>query len=98
MQTVLILGATSDIGYAIATTFASEKYAVQLAGRNTSQLLPLQSDLSIRYGVPCSIHAFDVTDLQSHAVFYASLSVKPDVTICVVGYMNDNEKVINDAQ
>ncbi len=96
MPTILILGATSDIGFAVAKKFASEKYAVQLAGRNPAALEPLRADLEIRYNVPSSVHRFDAEDLLSHASFYASLPVKPDVCVCVVGYMNDNDKVISD--
>jgi len=96
MSTVLILGATSDIGTAIAKKFASEKYDVQLAARVSEQLKPLQSDLQIRYNVQSSIHLFDAEKYEAHQSFYDSLSPKPDVTIYVVGYMNDNEKVISD--
>jgi decaprenylphospho-beta-D-erythro-pentofuranosid-2-ulose 2-reductase len=96
MPSVLILGAGSDIGFAIAKKFASEKYDVQLAARNPEQLKPMQSDISIRYGVQCSLHAFDAADFSSHNSFYNSLSPKPDVTAYVIGYMNDNEKVITD--
>lgn len=96
MPTILILGATSDIGYAIARKYASEKYDVQLAGRNTGQLEPLQSDLQIRYKVACTTHRFDAVDFDSHASFYQSLSPKPDIVVYVAGYMNDNEAVIKD--
>jgi decaprenylphospho-beta-D-erythro-pentofuranosid-2-ulose 2-reductase len=96
MPTVLILGATSDMGYAIAKKFASEGYDVQLAARKPEQLTAFQSDLQIRYNKQCSIHAFDALDFSSHAAFYNALSPKPDVSICVIGYMNDNEKVIQD--
>ena len=96
MPTVLILGATSDMGYAIAKKYASEKYAIQLAGRSTDALKPLQSDLRIRYGVDCSTYRFDADDIQSHAAFYAQLSTQPDICICVVGYMNDNDQVAAD--
>jgi decaprenylphospho-beta-D-erythro-pentofuranosid-2-ulose 2-reductase len=96
MPTVLILGATSDIGFAIARKFASEKYNVQLAARNTNLLQPFQSDLQIRYGVQCSLHSFNALDFNSHADFYHTLIPKPDVTVYVIGYMNDNEKVITD--
>jgi decaprenylphospho-beta-D-erythro-pentofuranosid-2-ulose 2-reductase len=96
MPSVLILGASSDIGAAIARKFAAEKFNVQLAARNPDQLLPLQSDIRIRYGVECSLHKFDVLDFAGHPVFFKSLNPTPDITICVVGYMNDNEKVIAD--
>ena len=59
MATALILGATSDIGMAIAKKFASEKYDVLLAARKPQQLVPLESDIHIRYGVKCSSLAFD---------------------------------------
>ena len=96
MSTVLILGATSDIGFAIAKKFAAQKFNVQLAGRNAEQLKPLKSDLEIRYGISCSTHDFDATKFETHSAFYNSLMIKPDVTIYVIGYMNDNEKVISD--
>lgn len=96
MPTVLILGATSDIGFAIARKFASEKYDVQLAARNTNSLQPFQSDIQIRYGVQCSLHSFNALDFNAHPDFYNSLVPKPDVTVYVIGYMNDNEKVISD--
>jgi short-subunit dehydrogenase len=95
MPTVLLLGATSDIGFAIAKKFASKGYDVQLAARNGEQLKPFQSDIEIRYGSKCSVHSFDALDFASHQSFYNELSPKPDVTVYVIGYMNDNEKVIN---
>jgi short-subunit dehydrogenase len=96
MPTALILGATSDMGIAIARKFASENYHIQLAARNTEQLLPFQSDLQIRYNTKCTIHAFDALNFDSHRPFYDSLLPKPDVTVFVIGYMNDNEKTIAD--
>jgi short-subunit dehydrogenase len=94
MPTVLILGASSDIGFAIAKRFAADKYDVQLAGRQPGQLKPFQSDIQVRYGVNCTLHDFDAMAFQSHESFYHSLAPQPDVTVYVVGYMNDNEKVI----
>jgi short-subunit dehydrogenase len=96
MSTVLILGATSDIGFAIAKKFAAEKNNVQLAARNVEQLKPFQTDLQIRFGITCSVHQFDATAFDTHSSFYNSLIPKPDVAVYVVGYMNDNEKVVND--
>lgn len=96
MPTVLILGATSDMGYAVAKKFAAEGYDIQLTARKPEQLSAYQSDLQIRSGKSCTVHAFDALDFPSHAIFYQSLSSKPDITVCVIGYMNDNEKVIGD--
>jgi decaprenylphospho-beta-D-erythro-pentofuranosid-2-ulose 2-reductase len=96
MPTVLVLGATSDIGFAIAKKFASQKYDVQLAARNTDALKPFQSDIQIRFGVQCTLHAFDALNFESHHSFYDQLTPKPDVTVYVIGYMNENERVIGD--
>lgn len=92
MPTVLILGAGSDMAIAIAREFARQKYNVQLAARNVASLTALQQDLKIRHEVAASCHAFDATDFSSHQGFYEALPVKPDVTICVFGYLGDQEK------
>lgn len=94
MSTVLILGAGSDIGRAIARKFSENKFNIQLAGRNVEDLKTLQTDLAIRHSISCSVFYFDAVDFASHAEFYNSLPAKPDVAMCVFGYMNDNEKVI----
>jgi short-subunit dehydrogenase len=76
---------------AIAREFAKHKYNVQLASRNVNQLTSMQSDLQIRYQVNCSAHPFDALDFDSHENFFNQLPVKPDVSICVFGYLGENE-------
>ena len=89
MPTLLILGATSDMAVAIARRFAAAGYAIQLAARNSGRLLPLQSDLSIRHDITCSLHEFDAEKPATHAAFLASLPQRPDITISVFGYLGD---------
>jgi decaprenylphospho-beta-D-erythro-pentofuranosid-2-ulose 2-reductase len=96
METVLVLGATSDIGIAIAKKFASQKYNIQLAARNPAQLGPLQSDIKIRYGVDCSVHAFDALQYSTHPFFFENLDPKPDVTISIFGIMDEEEDAFED--
>jgi len=88
-MTALILGATSDMAIAIARKFASHKYDIQLAARNTASLQALQSDLSIRHNVQCTLHSFDALNYASHPAFFEQLNPKPDVTICVFGYLGE---------
>lgn len=105
METVLILGATSDIGEAIASKFAEKGHPVCLAARNSAALEPLQSDLNIRFRVPVSIFSFDANEFDTHEKFWQNLPDKPAVTICVFGYLGDQkaaqenwheaEKIIN---
>lgn len=96
MPTVLILGAGSDMAVAIARQFAGEKYDIQLAARNASSLYALQQDLQIRQQVKATSHVFDAENFGSHAAFYASLPEKPDITICVFGYLGQQEKAQSD--
>lgn len=98
MATVLILGAASDMAIAIAEKFASKGYNIQLAARNVDRLQPLQSDLAIKFGSRVSIHEFDAVDFNTHKSFFDQLAPKPDVTICVFGYLGDNEKAAKDWQ
>jgi decaprenylphospho-beta-D-erythro-pentofuranosid-2-ulose 2-reductase len=89
MPTVLLLGAGSDIAVAIARKFASAGYDMQLAARDPYKLTALQSDLSIRYSVHSTAHAFDAEKPDTHAAFFQNLPVKPDITICVFGYLGN---------
>jgi decaprenylphospho-beta-D-erythro-pentofuranosid-2-ulose 2-reductase len=91
MSTVLILGAASDMAVAIAKKYASEGNAIQLAARNIQRLQPLQSDIAIRYNTTCTVHEFDALNFNSHQAFFDQLPVKPDITVCVFGYLGENE-------
>ena len=98
MATVLILGATSDIGVAIARKFAFHQFDVLLAGRKPEQLKPLESDIRIRYGVSCNSVAFDALQYSTHAGFFNSLQPKPDISVCVFGILDDEELAFDDWQ
>ena len=94
-NTVLIIGAASDMGMAIAKKYAAKGHPVQLAARNTERLEPFRSDIQIRYSVDCTLHELDITDFSSLQHFWNSFPIKPPITISVIGYMNENEVVIN---
>jgi decaprenylphospho-beta-D-erythro-pentofuranosid-2-ulose 2-reductase len=95
METVLVLGATSDIGIAIAKKFASKGYNIQLAARKPDLLTPLQSDIKIRYNVDCEVYAFDALVFHSHATFFESLNPKPGIAISIFGVMDDEEEAFD---
>jgi short-subunit dehydrogenase len=96
METVLILGATSDIAIAIAKKFAAEKYNIQLAARKPALLDAIQSDIKIRYNVECSTHAFDALQYHSHSLFFESLKPRPDITISIFGIMDPEDDAFED--
>ncbi|HUX84419.1 MAG TPA: SDR family oxidoreductase [Chitinophagaceae bacterium] len=87
MPSALILGASSDMALAIARTFGAGGYDLILCGRKVSRLAPMQSDLEIRFGVRAFLAEFDAEDPGSHQAFYDSLGQRPDVAICVMGFM-----------
>ena len=92
MKNVLILGANSDIAQAIAYEFARNKFSITLAARNVKRLEPLQSDLHLRHQVSVDIVEFDALNFKGHAAFYADLGRKPDIAICVFGYLGEQKK------
>jgi len=98
-QSLLILGARSDIAMAVAHAFAAEGYDVQLAARGVSGLEADVSDIAIRHKVNVSTHELDALDLASHGEFVDSLPTLPDVVVCAVGYMGEqaeNEQSVSE--
>lgn len=96
MPAVLLLGASSDMATAIARKFAQDKYDIILAGRNVQQLSAFKTDLEIRYNVKAEAVKFDALDYASHPSFYNNLPFHPDVTICIFGYLGDQQKAATD--
>lgn len=98
MKRVLILGAKSDIAKAIAHRCAKAGYHLDLAARNSIVLDPLVKDLNIRYNCDANALEFDALDFHSHPKFYEQLAEKPEIAICVFGYLGDQENAQKDFQ
>lgn len=86
---VLILGAGSDIGRAVAHTYGTLGHPIQLAARRPEDLTADKADLELRYSVPVTAHGFDALALESHGAFVDGLPELPGVAVCVVGLMGD---------
>jgi decaprenylphospho-beta-D-erythro-pentofuranosid-2-ulose 2-reductase len=91
-KTTLILGAGSDIGRAIARSFAAHGHNLMLAARDVEQLAADANDLRIRYGVSVSLHSFDALDVAGHDRFVAGLPILPDVAVSVVGLLGEQKQ------
>ncbi len=87
MTQVLILGATSDMAVALAHRFAQAGCHITLAARNSARLAETVTDLQIRHSITAQAVEFDALDYTSHAAFYNGLAERPDVAICVFGYL-----------
>lgn len=97
-DTILILGARSDIAMAIAHCFAQNGYDIQLAARNADGLAEDKSDIELRYQVAVTQHEFDALDTASHKVFVEQLPILPDIAVCAVGYMGQQAESEKDTQ
>ncbi|MEM6891323.1 MAG: SDR family oxidoreductase [Pseudomonadota bacterium] len=84
---VLILGARSDIGKAVAHAFAAREYPIQLAARNAENLVSDAQDIELRYNVSVTLHDFDALATDTHEGFVSGLPELPQVAICAVGLM-----------
>lgn len=89
--TVLVLGARSDMARAVAMSFAAEGHPIQLAARNSAALEADRADIALRHNVAVTLHEFDALNTASHADFVAALVPLPEVAVCVVGYMGEQE-------
>jgi len=96
MAWALILGATSDIARATARRFAAEGYDLYLASRDPLALEGDVGDLFVRYGVRAVAVEFDVLDYVVHRTFYNSLTERPEVVFCAIGYMGSQETAQKD--
>ncbi len=86
-DSVLILGATSDIARAIGAEFAQAGHPLMLAARNSDALERDMRDLSLRFNVSVSAHPFDACAVHDIQSFFDRLPATPGVVICAVGHL-----------
>jgi short-subunit dehydrogenase len=89
---VLILGAASDIGRALARAYAEAGYTPILAARDAARLAADLDDLRVRHGVSGRAASFDMLDFVGFPAFLDGLGGLPDVVICVVGLLGDQKR------
>ena len=96
MSYILIIGAKSDIAKEVARTYAKNGYDLYLAARDTADIEELATDIKVRSNVNVELFKFNITDYNSHQVFYDDLKEKPLGVIVVSGYMNEQKIVQKD--
>lgn len=91
-ERVLVLGANSDIGLAIANEFAAREGSnLILASRDTATLSAKADEIRRQHGVEVDVVAFDATDTSSHTNFYRSLAHRPDGVVLAFGLLDDSD-------
>jgi decaprenylphospho-beta-D-erythro-pentofuranosid-2-ulose 2-reductase len=93
---VLIIGARSDIGRALARRYAAAHCAIILAARRARDLESDRADLEIRHGVRASIVECDVTDPDPDH-FFATLPEPPGTIVMVAGLLGNQAESAADS-
>jgi decaprenylphospho-beta-D-erythro-pentofuranosid-2-ulose 2-reductase len=92
---VLILGARSDIGKALAREYAAQGCDLILAARRAGELEADCADLAVRHEVTARVVEFDVTDGEPDR-FFAGLAAKPGTIVLVAGLLGDQDQALED--
>ena len=95
-ETALVVGATSDIGRAIARRLARDGCALQLAARNAEDLAAEVRDMRTRTDAAVTPHRCDVLDPDGGVSLLDGLGALPDVAVCVVGLTGDQQAAQGD--
>ncbi|MFQ5624083.1 MAG: SDR family NAD(P)-dependent oxidoreductase [Paracoccaceae bacterium] len=95
---VLILGAASEVGKALARQFAAAGHPLHLALREPDRLSPLCAEISAAHGVTATRHDFDVTRTTGFPGFFADLEPRPRIVISVVGLLGEQAATEGDPE
>ena len=90
--TALVIGATSDVGRAIARKLAGDGWALQLAARDSAKLEREAQDLRVRAVAAVTSHCCDVLREDGGASVLDTLDPLPTVAVCVVGLLGDQSE------
>lgn len=95
---VVIAGATSGVGRALAERFAADGHRLVLAGRERDEVEAVAADLRIRRGAAATAHALDAAGEDPRALA-AALADAGDalagVVVCI-GYLGDHAAALSD--
>lgn len=94
-EPVLIIGALSDVGRALARVYGRQGHPLILAARRADRLASDIQDLRVRFGVSAQSVELDILDLAGHAAFVDGLGGVPGTVICVVGLLGVQKEAEN---
>lgn len=92
MSSILVVGATSDIGRELCHCYAQAGYNLVLTARNSDSLERDVSDYQIRYQVKAQNLALDLTDIDGHEALLAPILKEVEGVLLVAGYLGDHEE------
>src|SRR3954468_804925 len=91
-KTLLLVGATSDIGRATALRYAEAGWRVLLAARNVQAARREADDVATRTSAAVGVHRLDILETDRFGPFLDELPILPDTVVCVVGELGDQAR------
>jgi len=96
-ESILILGAKSDIAKSLAEVYAKNGFDVQLACRNAKEFESFRQHISVKYDVNAELYEFDVNTIETHETCIKNLSDMPEVLVSAIGVLGDQDQAENDS-
>jgi decaprenylphospho-beta-D-erythro-pentofuranosid-2-ulose 2-reductase len=87
--TLLLVGATSDIGHAVAARYAQAGWRILLAARDPERAKRNADDLVARHRAEIGLLRLDILETDSFAAWLDGLPALPDTVVCAVGELGD---------
>lgn len=92
-QTVLILGANSDVAKQCILLYIHKGFTIIAASRNLKSLEDFVLE-NLLDKAKIKFKHFDACDFSSHQTFYDELSIKPNTVIYAAGFLAENQKAL----
>jgi short-subunit dehydrogenase len=94
--TLFVLGGSSDIGFAVASTYASEGWNIVLAVRDPSAGERNAKDLETRFGIEVQLITCDVCSENALQTLFSQITMLPDTVVSVVGSLGAQARTPSD--
>ena len=99
MNSILIIGGNSDIGYAASKVFAQNKYNIHLASRDIFNLEIKKKEIENLYDVSCKISLLDIENKKNINHFFNENSESPNIILVAAGLLGtentNNDQILN---
>ena len=97
MNTVIILGAKSDMAKMASKEFAKNGFDLLMVGRDVkSELNEFGQSIAKEFGQKVSLYDLNILDKDSTDLFLSTLKTIPDGIISFIGLLGDQKKAIKE--
>ncbi|GJE71148.1 SDR family oxidoreductase [Methylorubrum podarium] len=94
--TLLLVGATSEIGHAVAARYAEAGWRILLAARDPERAKRNADDLAARHRAEVALLRLDILETEGFAAWLDGLPTLPDTVVCAVGELGDQGRAEGD--